>query len=304
MGETILFCFVFLSQVLMISWFYPQRIISRTRYMLRNFPPSTHPKLYPLSPEHYQRWLRNIARVNLVIVVAGILIIGLVLGSHVGGWDGGIFAFLRKRHWGVAIVCPFFLVQLLAAALYTNVSAVKLWVAMMKAPPPRVRTAELRRQRLVDFVSPGMLVVAALANIAFVAFVLYSYQRFELPLRAVVVSTACVAITILVFSVTVSVFLRSPKVDPYQAPQDRHDTLKLQVQQAVAYCSAFPVLFAALLTIKLFPESVMTSLFLQGLALALLGPSYFYRIDKVDCDVYRQDASDSTPDGSARISSP
>ena len=38
MNETILFCFVFLSQVLMISWFYARRIVSRRRYMLQNFP--------------------------------------------------------------------------------------------------------------------------------------------------------------------------------------------------------------------------------------------------------------------------
>jgi MFS family permease len=298
MDETILFCFVFLSQVLMISWFYPQRIISRSRNVLQNFPPSTHPKLYRQPPERYERRLRNFARFNLVIVVAGILVIGLILGTLVGGWDGGIFTSLRKRHWGEAIVVPFFLVQLVAGVVYMNISAGK-----KKVPPPRVRTAELHRRRLVDFVSPAMLVVTALANIAFIAFVLYAYQRLELPLFKVVVSIACVALALLVFSVTVTIGLRVPKLNPYQAQQDRHNMLKLVVQQALALCIAFPVLFAALLIIKPF-ESVMTSLFVQGIALALLGPSYFYRMDKVDFDVYGQDARDSTPDASARISSP
>lgn len=63
------------------------------------------------------------------------------------------------------------------------------------------------------------------------------------------------------------------------------------------------MLFAALLTIKSY-EPVMTSFFVQGLALALLWGSYSYRVDKMDFDVYRQDAQDSTPDASARISSP
>jgi len=79
MGETILFCFVFSSQVLLISWLYPRRVISRGRYVLQNFPPSTHPKLYPYPPESFERWLRNIGRLNLVIFVAGLLIIvGLI----------------------------------------------------------------------------------------------------------------------------------------------------------------------------------------------------------------------------------
>ena len=50
MGETTLFCFVFLSQVVLISWFYPRRVIGDSKYVLRNFPPSTHPKLYPYPP--------------------------------------------------------------------------------------------------------------------------------------------------------------------------------------------------------------------------------------------------------------
>jgi hypothetical protein len=303
MDETILFCLVFLSQVLMISWFYPQRTISRARHVLQNFPPSTHPKLYLQAPERYERWLRNIARGNLVIVVAGLLIIALILGALVGGWDGGIFASSQNRHWGKAIVVPFFLVQLVAGVVYMNISTGTLLQALKKAPPPRVRTAELHRRRLVDFVSPAMLIVAALVNIAFFAFVLYSYQRLELPLFKVVVSIACVALALLVFSVTVSIDLRARKLDPYLAHQDRHNLRKLVVQQALAFCIAFPVLFAALLIIKPF-ESVMTSLFVQGIALALLGPSYFYRMDKVDFDVYRQEAKGSTPNASARISSP
>jgi amino acid transporter len=91
------------------------------------------------------------------------------------------------------------------------------------------------RRRLVDFVSPAMLIVAALVNIAFFAFVLYSYQRLELPLFKVVVSIACVALALLMFSVTVSIDLRARKLDPYLAHQDRHNLRKLVVQQALAY---------------------------------------------------------------------
>ena len=71
-GEAILFFFVFLSQVLLISWFYPRRVVSHMRRVLEKYPPSTHPKLYPLPVEYYERRLRNFARLNLAIVVAGL----------------------------------------------------------------------------------------------------------------------------------------------------------------------------------------------------------------------------------------
>lgn len=308
MGETILFCFVFLSQVLLISWFYPRRVIGNSKYVLQNFPPSTHPKLYPYPPEYLERWHSNIARFNLLMVVAGLLIIGLILGTLLGEWDGGIFASSRKKDWVEFIVVPFFLVQFVAGLVYMNSSRLKILRAMAQAPPPRVRTTELRRRRLVDFVSPTMLVVAALTNVAFIAFVLYDYRRFELPWFKAVGVIASVAFVFLVFSVSVGIALRAPKPDPYQAHQDRSKTIRSVVNQALAFSIAYPVLLTVWLTIRIFDpdllEPVIASLYCQGIALALLWPTYSYRVDKVDFDVYRQDAQDSTPDASARISSP
>jgi hypothetical protein len=310
MGETILFCFVFLSQVLLISGFYPRRVISRWRYVLQNFPPSTHPKLYPYPPEYFERWLRNIARLNLVMVVAGLLIIvGLILGTLGGEWDGTIVTpWSASGERATGIVIPFFLVQLVTGPVYMNFSGRKFLQAMAKAPPPRVRTTELRRRRLVDFVSPTMLVVAALTNVAFIAFVLYDYRRFELPWFKAAGSIASVAFVLLVFSVTVGIALRAWKFNPYQAQQDRRNVIKLVVQQALAFCIVYPVLLTIWLTIRIFDphllESVIASSFCQGIALALLGPFDSYRVDKVDFDVYRQDAKDSMPDASARFSSP
>lgn len=295
MGETILFCVVFASQVLLISWFFPRRVISRARYVLQNFPPSTHPRLYPYPPEHFERWLRNIARINLVIVVAGLsIIVVLILGTLGGRWDGSIVTpWSASGEWDAAIVIPFFLVQFPAALGYMHFSGRKLLRAMAKAPPPRVRTTELRRRRLVDFVSPTLLGVAALANVAFIAFVLYDYRRFELPWFKAAGSIASVAFVLLVFSVTIGVALRAQKPDPYQAHQDRNNVIKLVVQQALAFCIAYPVLMTIWLTIQIFDpdllEPVITSLYCQGIALASLWHTYSYRVDQIDFDVYRQE---------------
>lgn len=295
MGETILFCFVFSSQVLSISWFFPRRVISRGRYVLQNFPPSTHPKLYPYPPEHFERWLRNIARINLAIVIAGLsIIVALILATLGGEWDGRIITpWSTSGEWDAAIVIPFFLIQFVAALGYMHLSGRKLLRAMAKAPPPRVRTTELRRRRLVDFVSPTLLVVAALTNAAFIAFVVYDYQRFELLWSKAAGTIASVAFMLLVFSVTVGVALRAPKPDPYQAHQDRNNLLKLVVRQALALCIAYPVLMTVWLTIKIFDpdllEPVITSLYCQGIALASLWHAYSYRVEEIDFDVYRQE---------------
>ncbi|MFC4311658.1 hypothetical protein ACFPN2_21400 [Steroidobacter flavus] len=296
MGETILFCIVFLSQVLLISWFYPRRIVSRGRYVLHHFPQSTHPKLYPYPPEQFERWLRKIERFNFAIVVAGVSIIaGLILATLGGEWDGKIVTpWSASGRWVAAIVIPFFIVQFIVALAYMNFSGRKLLLAMAKAPPPRVRTTELRRRRLVDFVSPTMLVVAALTNVAFIIYILCDYWFFGLSRFKAVGSILSALLVLLVFSVTVALALRAPKSDPYQAQKDRGNLIKLVVQQALAFSIAYPVLLAIWLTIKIFDphllEPVIASLFCQGIALASLLPSYRYRLDQVDFNVYRQGA--------------
>jgi MFS family permease len=302
MGETIFFCFVFLGQVLLISWLFPRQIISKSRYARQNFPPSLYPKAYTHPPEDFERWRRNIARVNLVIVVAGLLIIGLILGALVGVWDGGIFAPSRRHAWPVLIVAPFFIVQLGAGVSYIAFSSRKFRQALAKAPPPRVRVAELHRRQLLDFVSPTMLIVVALMNAAFITLVLYYYRHFDLPWFKAVSSIATVALALSVFSVSVSIAARAPKPDPYQAHKDRLNVIRLVVQQALTASVALPALLAALLTLKLFGprpiEPAYVSLYMQGCAVALLWPAYRYRVDKVNFDVYKQDAGDSTPDAS------
>jgi hypothetical protein len=306
-GETILFCCVFLSQVLLISWFYPRRIVSRGRYVLQNFPPSTHPKAYTHPPEEFERWLRKIERASLVVVGAGLLIIvGLILGTLGGAWDGMIVTpWSTSGEWDAAIVTPFFLAQIAVSVGYVHLSSRKFLKALAKAPPPRVRTTELRRRRLVDFVSPTLLVIAALTNVAFIAFVLY-YRRFGFPWFTAAGNIAGVVGLWLAFSAAVGIALRSRKSDPYQAPQDRRNVLRLVVKQALALCIATPVLITVQLIIKVFDpdllEPVIASLYCQGVALAVLWPVYSYRVDQIDFDVYRPDARDSTPDASARIS--
>jgi hypothetical protein len=305
MSETILFCLVFLSQVLLISWLYPRRVIYRGRYVLENFPPSTHPKAYPRPIEVYERWLRNIARLNNTIVVVGLLIIALILASLAGGWYRWIFASSRMKEWVPFIVAPFFVVQMIAAVMYINFSGSKLMLAMKTMPPPRVRTAELHRRSLFDFVSPAMVTLTVLTNIAFIAFVLYSYRHGGLPLSMAAAGIGSDVLTLLGSFMVVSMSLRAPKVDLYQAHQDRHKALKLVVQQEFAYCTAFPVLFTALIfTAESLGVAVTTSLFMQGIAIASLWHSYTFRVEAMDFDVYRADAKGPVPDASARLTSP
>jgi len=267
------------------------------RHLLRTCPPSTHPKLYPQPVEYYEGMVRNFMRLALAIVVAGLLIIAaLILGTLSGEWDGAIVTpWSTSGEWDAAIVLPFFLVQLIPT-LYLQVMMAKHYKAMAKAPPPPVRTTELRRRRLVDFVSPAMIVVAVLVYVAFIAFVLY-YRRFEFVWFTAAGNIAGITALNLAMAATVGVALRAGRQDHYQAHQDRRDWMKLVVKLCLGGSIAIPVLISTQLVFKVIApstadtlEPVITSLYCQGVALAMLWPSFSYRVDKVDFDVYRKDA--------------
>jgi hypothetical protein len=303
-GEAVLFFFVFLSQVLLISWFFPRRAVSRIRYVLENYPPSTHPKLYPKPVEHYERRLRNFVRLNRAIVGAGLLIIaGLVLGTLGTNWDGAIVTpWSRSGEWDAAIVTPFFLVQWIAIA-YLEISGSMHYKAMGKAPPPRVRTTELRRRRLGEFVSPAMLAAAALIYIGFVVFILY-YESFGFEWFWAGTNIVIVTALYLAMGVAVAITVYGRRLDHYQAHQDRLDLQRRIVRRALAFIVATPVLIVVQLTIKLydpdFLEPVIASVWVQFLALLALS-LYNYRVQNIDFDVYRQDPRESaaaSPGGS------
>ena len=295
-SEAILFFFVFLSQVWLISWFYPRRVVGRMRDVLRKYPPSTHPKLYPLPVEFYERRLRNCARVNLAIAVAGFLIIAaLVFGTFFTEWDGAIVTPLSSSgEWDAAIVTPFFLVQI-GGFLYLGLSGRKHYKAMAAAAPPRVRTTELRPRRLFDFVSPAMIVAVALVNVAFIAFILY-YRRFEFPWFTAAGNISLVIMENLVMAVCIGLLLRARRADFHQAHQDRVALIRVAIRLWLLLSIAGPLGITAVLLVKAFAdpeflEPVMNSLYVQVIALAMIWPSLRHRSDKIDFDVYRQDAT-------------
>jgi hypothetical protein len=305
-GEAILFFIVFAGQVLLISWYFPRQAVSRIKYVLEKHPPSTHPKMYARPFDYYERVVRNFVQLNRAIVVAGFVIIaGLIVGTFGMGWDGAVVTpWSTTGEWDAAIVVPFFLLQW-AAVAYLEVSGSRHFKALAKTPPPRVRTTQLRRRRLVDFVSSAMLAVAVVTYVGFVAFILY-YETFGFEWFWPNFNIALVTLMYLVLGATIAVTVYGRWPDHHQAPQDRFDLTKRLVWRLLAFIIATPLLIVTQLTIKLydpeFLEPVIASVWVQaGASLLLL--IYNYRVESIDFDVYKQDARDSTAGASTTIGS-
>ena len=53
--ENILFYFLFLSQIILISFYFPRKMLKRIKYVLAKYPPEQYPNLYPKPGEYYEK---------------------------------------------------------------------------------------------------------------------------------------------------------------------------------------------------------------------------------------------------------
>jgi hypothetical protein len=295
MADTLLFCFVFATQVLWISLLFPMRAWRRGQYVLQNCPPSTHPKLYAKPVEWHVRVLRIYLALNLVLAAAGFgIVVALIAATLDGDWDGAIVTFWSASgEWDAAIVMPFFFLQLIPH-LYVQLATGKHFKAMGKAPPPPVRTTELRRRGLLDLASPALLTAAAATYVAFIAFALY-FRRFEFAWYTATGNIVAITAANVGFALGIFAVVYGRRADFFQAEQRRFDSLKVVVRWLLISSIAVALLVATNLILKValgpdFLEPVIASLFCQGAALIGLWPSLWGRVDNIDFDVYRQDA--------------
>jgi hypothetical protein len=229
----------------------------------------------------------------------------LIVGTFGTDWDGSIVTpWSTSGEWDAALL-PFFLLQF-APIPYFAFSARKHRQAMANAAP-RVRTTELQRRRFVDVVSPAMLVAVLLTNVAYIAFVLW-YRRFDFSWFTATGNIVLVTVMLIWMGGCILATLWAPRADHYQAQQDRLAAIRVMAKMAAIFCIVVPVVTAAQLIVKIydpeFLEPVIVSLYVQVVALAFLWPSYSYRMDKIDFDVYRSDVQGSPGPTSARDSSP
>ena len=74
-----LFYIVFISQIFLISYYIPEKILERTRHVLKKYPPSEYPKLYPRPTYEYEIGQAKFRRWNRIAVAIGFLTLFLIM---------------------------------------------------------------------------------------------------------------------------------------------------------------------------------------------------------------------------------
>jgi len=279
MPDNILFYVVFLSQILLISFYFPRKMLKRISYVFATYPPSQYPRLYPEPIEYYEKARRNYRNLNVGVLLVGLSLLAVLLGdSRSGEWDVGNFVF------------PYFMIQFFPMMLL-EIRSFKYYRLMRKADSRTTRKAELQPRRLFDFISPTMIGLALLVYFAFIALILY-IRQFDFPWFGGYWNIVGVTAGNIFFAAIVAWNMYGKKRDPYQAYEDRKRQIELVVQQMV-FMSIAATTFMALevilasLDLRDLQPTVM-SLYFQLIAVVCLRT---LRIDNINFAVYKGDPS-------------
>ncbi|MDE2701028.1 MAG: hypothetical protein OXI23_19325 [Gemmatimonadota bacterium] len=280
MPDNILFYAVFLSQILLISFYFPRKMLKRISYVFATYPPPQYPRLYPEPIEYYEKAQRNYRNLNVAVLLVGLSLLAVFIGdSRSGEWDMGNFVF------------PYFMIQFFPMMLL-EIRSFKYYRLMRKADSRTTRKAELQPRRLFDFISPTMIGLALFVYFAFIALILY-IRQFDFPWFGGYWNIVGVTAGNVFFAAIVAWNMYGKKRDPYQAYEDRKRQIELVVQQMVFMSIAATTFMAievvlASLDLRDLQPTVM-SLYFQLIAVICLRT---LRIDNINFAVYKGDPSE------------
>jgi len=244
MIEAYAFLAMFPLQILAMSVVYPAWFIRYSRRQAASIPNERLAQLYPgvdldLARE---RFLTRYRRLNAVIVVTGLLLLGWLFDYlQRPDWDGGRVEILVTSYFLLQAVLP------LGLLLWHGVRFNK---ARHRPLAKGKRTANLQRRGLFDFVSPIVVSVAALGYFLFAAYVIYLQQH---PFKgfAGLVSLGAVTLVYALNAFVVYATLYGKKPNPFQTHEGRVHTIGLVVKSSIYSCIACVVFLSLNFTLML-----------------------------------------------------
>ncbi len=274
-----LFYFVFLSQVLLISFYFPRKILGRVKHVVEKYPPSAYPRLYPVSLDVTKKAQRTYWIMNLFALLVGIVLV------FVGLW----WPSEDMLHWDSESVLLIYLLLQYSPMIIAATAGFTYFNLMRKADSRSTRKAELRRRSVLDFVSPAVLGLAIFVYVAFVLVIVY-VRQFEFPWFGGYSNIVGITVANLVFAGVIVHNLYGKKKDPYQAYEDRARQIGVTIRGLVwtsILATAFVALSIGLAAFDLrHLQPITLSLYFQVLAVITFRAT---RIDDVNFEVYRED---------------
>jgi len=276
----ILFNIVFISQIILLSWYYPNKIINRIKKVMKDYPPSEYPKLYLKPQSYYQKKIdifSNLTFFGLISCFSVVLI----------SWSMGNSPVEEM----LIVIC--FALQIIPILLLGITSTIH-FKNMKIAHKTTSRSANLQPRKFFDFVSPLLFSFAIILFITFMYIYLYTHD-YDLSKTEVLITFIGAPLLQFYFMGMLIWKLNSGKSNPLISEADRVREIKVVAKIAV-YASIAMSVFLIMMTVMDEYKSldaldpVILSLYMQLITVFGIGTELrSVKIDQVDFDVYKND---------------
>jgi len=287
MSDNILFYLVFSSQIWLMSYYYPGKVLNRMKVVMKNHPIEKYPKLYPGSVNAAKRSQRIYKNMNQLLILIGLVLMYLYAQMSIG-YDAS-----QKHAEGMPI---FFGLAQFIPIIFLQLSENSQFKKMRKANKSSKRVAELQSRGLFDFISPRLFILAVAFFIGGVLFQLL-ITDFVLTENLIVMISTLFACNIL-FAIIIITNISGKKINPHLAHKDRIKQIEFTIHSLVytsILVSIFFILTTAMRTYNLeHLEIIVNSIYFQALGMLGIGAMLrTIKIEDMDFEDYKADVSTS-----------
>ena len=276
MLEQMIFNFVFLSQALLMSWYFPSKVSQRMSHVMECCPPSTHPRLYPKPLDYYEAKQRTFRIMNALILIAGLAaLVALVSVPH-------------ETDLGNTVAFVYYLLQIVPL-VWLDLSLRSELRLMRSLDTRSIRTAELNPRRLFDVMSPALFWSVIVVYVLFWVFTTYMRQ-FEYPWFGGYMNNFIITGMNLWLALTLAWFMYGKKLNPHQSHEDRLRVARVMAKVA-AFISIALTTYAAISILINAADARGLSPIVKSIYFQVIGVATYmsYRIDSMNFDVYKED---------------
>ncbi len=282
MIETI-FYVLFLSQIILFSIYFPNKIYQRMRYVITHYPCDQYPKLYPQPIESYHRFHSNYRLANWLIAAAGIATLTFSIMFNNKG------KFIEPQ----VLVWMFFMVQFIPVMMI-ELSAFNQFKMMRTSDRSSIRSATLTPRSLASFIALKWLYVALITLLIAIVYGFY-LEGFTISIEGSAVYAAVILLSVnAFFSGLIYWHLYGKNLNPHQAEADRQKMITVAIKSLVFVSISASVFLMTSLSIKAYQldslAPVAMTIYLQVIALFSLGNSIgSIKVDELNFDLYKKE---------------
>lgn len=277
---------LFLIQIFYISFHFPRKLLSQMRLIIELHPEAKYPKLYPVSIDVLETWMKRYLGINYLILCFGLFIVAY--GAFTGAEE-----MLGINN--LAVVFSYFMLQYMPM-LMLEFSSFKYLRKMREANKQTKRTADLSPRKLSDYLDPKWVIVTIASHFFFIGLIVFfMYNPFEGFGGAT--NLVILFLTDLFFVSLIAWHVYGKKRDPYQAKEDRVRVVK-NIAKGMFITSNLVVVFVSFSLINKaygspdFKESAMVFYFIILAVISLR--SMIVDVKKVNFDVYKETSEETS----------